>query len=39
MKDKYIKLKHQVQKEHINSFWEYIEDIVTPKADATISQT
>ena len=33
MEDKYKKLKHQVQKELRHSYWEYIEEIVTPKAD------
>ena len=33
MKDKYKKLKHQVQKELRHSYWKYIENIMTPKAD------
>ena len=32
-KDTYKKLKHQVQKDLRHSYWEYIENIVTPKAD------
>ncbi|CAG2188420.1 unnamed protein product [Mytilus edulis] len=39
MRNKYKQIKHQVQKQPRQSYWQYIEKIVTPKPDEINFQT
>ena len=34
-RDKYKQIKHQVQKQLRQSYWKYIEDLVTPNEDGS----